>query len=112
MTAQFDKNVLHVINRELDADFDPDSFAHVALWNEEEERVEMHLRSRHAQTVKVRALDLSVDFAAGELMRTEISCKFRRDGLTAELSECGFEVRGWWTDEDRRYALVLAVPSS
>lgn len=112
VTAQFDKNVLHVINRELDADFDPDSFAHVALWNEEEERVEMHLRSRHAQTVKVRALDLSVDFAAGELMRTEISCKFRRDGLTAELSECGFEVRGWWTDEDRRYALVLAVPSS
>jgi dimethylhistidine N-methyltransferase len=112
VTAQFNKNVLNVINRELGADFDPDSFAHVALWNEEEERIEMHLRSQYAQTVKVRALDLSVDFTADELMRTEISCKFRRDGLTAELSDCGLEVRRWWTDEAERFALLLAVPSS
>ncbi|MBR7835004.1 L-histidine N(alpha)-methyltransferase [Actinospica durhamensis] len=111
VTAEFNKNVLHVINRELGADFDPDSFAHVALWNEEEERMEMHLRSRYAQTVKVRALDLSVDFAADELMRTEISCKFRRDGLTAELSDCGLDVRNWWTDEAEQFAVLLAVPS-
>jgi dimethylhistidine N-methyltransferase len=112
VTAQFDKNVLHVINRELGADFDPDSFAHVVLWNEEEERIEMHLRSQYAQTVKVRALDMSVDFAAGELMRTEISCKFRRDGLTAELADCGLRVRRWWTDDAERFALLLASPGS
>lgn len=112
VTAQFNKNVLYVINRELGADFDPDAFAHVALWNEKEERMEMHLRSQHAQTVKVRALDLSVDFAADELMRTEISCKFRRDRLTAELAECGLKVRRWWTDEAERFAVLLAVPSS
>ncbi|WP_034274979.1 L-histidine N(alpha)-methyltransferase [Actinospica robiniae] len=112
VTAEFNKNVLYVINRELGADFDPDSFTHVALWNEEEERIEMHLRSQRAQTVKVRALDLSVDFAADELMRTEISSKFRRDGLTAELADCGLDVRQWRTDKAERFAVLLAVPSA
>ena len=67
---------------------------------------------RRAEPYVDRALDLSVDFAADELMRTEISCKFRRDRLTAELAECGLKVRKWWTDEAERFAVLLAVPSS
>jgi dimethylhistidine N-methyltransferase/ergothioneine biosynthesis protein EgtC len=111
VTAEFNKNVLHVLNRELGADFDPDAFDHVALWNGEHERVEMRLRSRTAQTAKIRDLDLTVDFAPGEDLRTEISCKFRRESLTAELKEGGFTVRHWWTDPAARFALLLAVPN-
>ncbi|WP_237534336.1 L-histidine N(alpha)-methyltransferase [Streptomyces sp. SID3343] len=111
VTAAFDKNVLHVLNRELAADFDPDAFDHRAVWNAAEERIEMHLRSRVTQSVKVRALDLSVDFAKGEDLRTEISVKFRREALTAELDDAGFTVRHWWTDRLARFALLLAVPS-
>ncbi len=80
VTAAFNKNVLTVVNRELGADFDPDAFEHVALWDPEHEWIEMRLRSRVAQTVKIPALDLAVDFAAGEEMRTEVSAKFRQGG--------------------------------
>ncbi|WNI19732.1 L-histidine N(alpha)-methyltransferase [Actinacidiphila sp. ITFR-21] len=111
VTAEFNRNVLHVLNRELGADFDPDAFEHVAVWNTEHERMEMRLRSRTAQTVKVRDLDLSVDFGPGEDLRTEISCKFRRESLTAELKAGGFTVRQWWTDSADRFALLLAVPT-
>lgn len=111
VTADFNKNVLHVLNRELGADFDPGAFDHVALWNADEERVEMRLRSRTAQTVKIPDLDLSLDLAAGEDLRTELSCKFRRESLTAELHEGGFTVRQWWTDQDDRFALLLVVPN-
>jgi dimethylhistidine N-methyltransferase len=111
VTAEFDKNVLHVLNRELGADFDPDAFDHVAVWNAEDERMEMHLRARAAQTVKIPDLDLSVDLAAGEDLRTELSCKFRRESLTAELHAGGFTVRHWWTDDAARFALLLAVPN-
>ncbi|MBM9504858.1 L-histidine N(alpha)-methyltransferase [Streptomyces sp. KK5PA1] len=111
VTAEFNKNVLHVINRELGANFDPEGFDHVALWNTEEERIEMRLRARRAQTVKIPDVDLSVDFAEGEDLRTEISSKFRRESLTAELKEGGFTVRHWWTDSAGRFALLLAVPN-
>ncbi|WP_424636764.1 L-histidine N(alpha)-methyltransferase [Embleya sp. AB8] len=111
ITAAFNKNVLYVLNRELDADFDPDAYDHVALWNAEAERIEMHLRSRVDQTVKIPTLDLSVDFTEGELLRTEISTKFRRESLVAELAAAGFTVRTWWTDPQNRFALLLAVPS-
>ncbi|WP_329140977.1 L-histidine N(alpha)-methyltransferase [Streptomyces sp. NBC_01476] len=111
VTAEFNKNVLHVLNRELGADFDPDRFDHVALWNAEHERIEMHLRSRTAQTAKIPDLDLSVDFDPDELLRTEISCKFRRESLTSELHDGGFTVRHWWTDPADRFALLLAVPN-
>ena len=77
VTAQFNRNVLAVINRELDADFDVDAYQHVARWNTEEERIEMWLRSQRRQRVRVGALDLTVEFAAGEEMLTEVSCKFR-----------------------------------
>ncbi|MGI5439422.1 L-histidine N(alpha)-methyltransferase [Streptomyces shenzhenensis] len=109
VTAEFDKNVLAVVNRELGADFDPDAFDHVALWDAENEWIEMRLRSRTAQTVKVPVLDLAVHFAAGEELRTEVSAKFRRDGVTAELTAAGLEPAHWWTDRAKRFALSLST---
>ncbi|AZM58582.1 MULTISPECIES: L-histidine N(alpha)-methyltransferase [unclassified Streptomyces] len=109
VTAAFNKNVLHVINRELGADFDPDAFAHVALWDARREWIEMRLRSRTAQTVKIPALELAVDFAAGEDLRTEVSAKFRREGVGRELSAAGLELSRWWTDREGRFALSLSV---
>ncbi|MEU3521329.1 L-histidine N(alpha)-methyltransferase [Streptomyces sp. NPDC006654] len=109
VTAEFNKNVLAVVDRELDADFDPDAFDHVALWDAGQEWIEMRLRSRVAQTVKVPALDLAVDFAAGEELRTEVSAKFRRDGVTAELAAAELELTHWWTDSEGRFALSLSV---
>ncbi|MFJ3801262.1 L-histidine N(alpha)-methyltransferase [Streptomyces sp. NPDC090088] len=109
VTAAFNKNVLAVVDRELDADFDPDAFDHVALWDAEQEWIEMRLRSRVAQTVKVPALDLAVDFAAGEELRTEVSAKFRRPGVTAELASAGLELTHWWTDREGRFALSLSM---
>ncbi|MFE9025683.1 L-histidine N(alpha)-methyltransferase [Streptomyces iakyrus] len=109
VTAAFNKNVLTVINRELGADFDPGAFDHVALWDAGHEWIEMRLRSRTAQTVKVPALGLAVDFAAGEEMRTEVSAKFRQEGVRAELSAAGLELAHWWTDDAGRFALSLSV---
>lgn len=109
VTAAFNKNVLTVVNRELGADFDPGAFDHVALWDPESEWIEMRLRARTAQTVKVPALDLAVDFAPGEELYTEISAKFRKEGVRAELSAAGLDLTHWWTDEEGRFALSLSV---
>ncbi len=109
VTAAFNKNVLHVLDRELGADFDPDAFDHVALWDAEREWIEMRLRSRVAQSVKIPALELVVDFAEGEELRTEVSAKFRREGVRAELSAAGLELSRWWTDGEGRFALSLSV---
>ncbi|MHB9855171.1 L-histidine N(alpha)-methyltransferase [Streptomyces krungchingensis] len=109
VTAAFNKNVLSVVNRELEADFDPDAFDHVALWDSEQEWIEMRLRSRAAQTVKIPALDLAVHFARGEELRTEVSAKFREDGVRAELASAGFALTHWWTDAEGRFALSLNV---
>ncbi|QLJ03560.1 L-histidine N(alpha)-methyltransferase [Streptomyces sp. NEAU-sy36] len=109
VTAAFDKNVLNVVNRELGADFDPDAFDHVALWDARSEWIEMRLRSRTAQTVKVPALDLAVEFAAGEELRTEVSAKFRKEGVVRELADAGMELTHWWTDGQERFALSLSV---
>jgi len=109
VTAAFNKNVLAVVNRELGADFDPDAFDHVALWDSEHEWIEMRLRARTAQTVKIPALDLAVDFADGEELRTEISAKFREEGVRAELADAGLELTHWWTDTEGRFALSLSV---
>ncbi|MDH6220762.1 L-histidine N(alpha)-methyltransferase [Streptomyces pseudovenezuelae] len=109
VTAAFDKNVLTVVNRELGADFHADAFDHVALWDAENEWIEMRLRSRTEQTVKIPALDLAVDFGAGEELRTEISAKFRKEGVRAELSTAGLELAHWWTDDEGRFALSLSV---
>lgn len=106
VTAAFNRNVLQVLDRELGADFDPDAFEHVAVWDAENEWIEMRLRARAAQHVTVSALDLAIDFEAGEEMRTEISAKFRRERIEDELRATGYEPTGWWTDGD--FALVLA----
>ncbi|MFI9650408.1 L-histidine N(alpha)-methyltransferase [Streptomyces sp. NPDC052040] len=109
VTAEFNKNVLSVVNRELGADFAPDAFDHVARWDSGLEWIEMRLRSRTAQTVKIPALDLAVDFAAGEELRTEVSAKFREDGVRAELGAAGLELTHWWTDAEGRFALSLST---
>lgn len=110
VTAEFNKNVLVVINRELGADFDTDLFEHVAIWNAEEEWIEMRLRSLAAQEVRIAALDLTVGFAAGEEIRTEISAKFRPAGVVAELASVGLRVTDLWTDPAEDFALSLSVP--
>lgn len=109
VTAAFNRNVLAVVNRELDADFDLDAFAHVAKWNDEQERIEMWLKSVPAQRVHIGALGLTVDFAAGEEMLTEVSCKFRPEGVAAELENAGLRRTHWWTDPAGDFGLSLAV---
>jgi L-histidine N-alpha-methyltransferase len=109
VTARFNRNVLAVVNRELDADFDLESFEHVARWNAEEERIEMWLRASSAQRVRVEALDLTVDFAAGEEMLTEVSCKFRPEGVAEELAAAGLRRTHWWTDPAADFGLSLST---
>ncbi|WP_029117314.1 L-histidine N(alpha)-methyltransferase [Mycobacterium sp. URHB0044] len=109
VTARFNKNVLAVVNRELDADFDLDAFEHVARWNADEERIEMWLRASTPQRVRITELDLTVDFAAGEEMLTEVSCKFRSDGVADELAAAGLRRIEWWTDSAGDFGLSLAV---
>ncbi|MFF0061252.1 L-histidine N(alpha)-methyltransferase [Streptomyces sp. NPDC005279] len=109
VTAAFNKNVLSVIARELGADVDPADFDHVAVWDREQEWIEMRLRARSALTVKIPELDLAVSFAAGEEMRTEVSAKFRQEGVRTELAEAGMELTHWWTDTEDRFALSLAT---
>jgi len=108
VTAEFNRNVLSVLNSRLHADFDPESFAHVALWDAQHEWIEMRLEATRDMTVTVADLDLRVEFARGEQMRTEISAKFRVDGLTAELAAAQFRTEKVWTDPQDRFALVLA----
>ncbi|MGV9422968.1 L-histidine N(alpha)-methyltransferase [Streptomyces sp. NPDC003656] len=109
ITAAFNKNVLSVLDRELGADFDLDAFDHVAVWDARHEWIEMRLRSRTAQTVKLPGVNMVVDFAAGEDLRTEVSAKFRPEGVTAELAAAGLELTHWWTDAKERFALSLSV---
>ena len=109
VTAKFNRNVLAVVNRELDANFDPSAFEHVARWNADEERIEMWLRTSTPQRVRVGDLDLDVDFAAGEEMLTEVSCKFRQEGVAAELAAAGLHCTHWWTDAAGDFGLSLST---
>jgi L-histidine Nalpha-methyltransferase len=111
VTAEFNKNVLAVLNTELGADFDRDAFEHVALWDVAAEWIEMRLRSVAAQTVRLPAIGLTVDFGEDEEMRTEISAKFRRAGVEAELAAAGLTMRAWWTDSAGQFGLSLSVPA-
>jgi L-histidine N-alpha-methyltransferase len=108
VTAKFNRNVLSVINSRLGGNFDPDAFEHVALWNAEQEWIEMRLRANAPQEVYLADLDLHVHFDAGEDLRTEISAKFRPEGITEELAAAGFGVEHLWSDADSRFALILA----
>jgi L-histidine N-alpha-methyltransferase len=98
VTAAFNRNILVRLNRELEGDFDLEGFAHRAVWNEAESRIEMHLESRAAQRVRLAALDMEVDFAAGERMHTESSYKYRTGEAVSLLAEAGFAAAGSWTD--------------
>jgi L-histidine N-alpha-methyltransferase len=109
VTARFNRNVLAVVNRELDADFNVASFDHVARWNGDEERIEMWLRASSPQQITVKALDLTVEFAGGEEMLTEVSCKFRPDGVAQELSRAGLRRTHWWTDPAGDFGLSLSL---
>ncbi len=109
VTARFNRNVLTVVNRELGADFDEAAFDHVAHWNADEERIEMWLRSARAQQVRITALDLDVDFAEGEQMLTEVSCKFRAARVDAELAAAGLRRTHWWTDDAGDFGLSLSA---
>ncbi len=108
VTAEFNRNVLRVLNRELQADFDPDDFEHVALFDEQNEWIEMRLRARREHTTMVHDLDLPVHFDAGEELRTEISAKFTRARLEGDLAAAGLELVRWLTDPDGLFALSLS----
>ena len=110
VTATFNRNVLHVVNRELHADFVPECFEHVARWNDESRWIEMRLRATSAQTVTVADLGLEVRFAPGEELLTEISAKFTRAGVEEELDKAGFVVDAMWEDPAGDFLLTLARP--
>ncbi len=110
VTARFTKNVLDVVNRELNADFPTDEFTHVPRWNAEESRMEAWLRADRDMDVHIRALDMTVPIAAGEEIHTEVSCKFTREGITAELGAVGLGPVAWYTDRAERFGLVVARP--
>ncbi|TML57474.1 MAG: L-histidine N(alpha)-methyltransferase, partial [Actinobacteria bacterium] len=109
VTAAFNRNVLSVLNRELGASFDLTRFEHVARFDTHDEWIEMRLRSTEAQTVPVPALGIEAVFTAGEEMRTEISAKFRPEGVERELDAAGLVLKEWWTDRAGDFALSLSV---
>jgi L-histidine Nalpha-methyltransferase len=109
VTAEFNRNVLTVINRELDADFSPDAFEHIAFYDRDHEWVEMRLRARRAHTVLISGLGLRIAFAAGEELRTEISAKFSRGRLEADFEAAGLALERWYTDPQELFAVSLAA---
>ncbi|GAA0519905.1 histidine N-alpha-methyltransferase [Paractinoplanes deccanensis] len=108
VTADFNRNVLRVINASLGADFDVDAFAHVALWDPINEWIEMRLRATRPMRVTIPTLNLTAHFTDGEEIRTEISAKFRRERVDKELAEAGFTLDQWWTDDESRFGLSLS----
>ncbi|HXW38314.1 MAG TPA: L-histidine N(alpha)-methyltransferase [Acidimicrobiales bacterium] len=110
VTREFNRNLLHVLNRELGADFEAEQFEHVARWNESDSRIEMWLRSSLEQRVRIADLDLELSYGAGEEMLTEISTKFSVAGLEAELGEGGFSVESTWVSSGDEFLLTAARP--
>ncbi|HUO47963.1 MAG TPA: L-histidine N(alpha)-methyltransferase [Acidimicrobiales bacterium] len=109
VTAEFNRNVLHVLNRELDADFDVAAFEHVARWDPQQQWMEMRLRATRAQTVRIDALELEIEFAEGEDIHTEISAKFTKAGFEEELYRAGFVAEVMWEDPEG-FLLTVATP--
>jgi len=110
VTAEFNRNVLRVLNRELSADFPLEDFEHVAFFDRRNEWIEMRLRARRPCAVRVGALGLDVELAAGEEIRTEISAKFTRERVAADYAAAGLRLVGWHVDAQERFALSLAAP--
>lgn len=111
VTAEFNRNVLRVLNSELGADFDVDAFAHRALYDGARRRIEMHLVAKRAQRVRIPGIGI-VAFRAGESIRTEISCKYDRATVRALLEASGWRLDAWLADEDAWFALVTARPAA
>lgn len=110
VTAAFNRNILSVVNRHLNAHFDLNRFGHFAFYNRDESRIEMHLVAREAHSVAIDAIDLAVDFAKGESIRTEISCKYTRAVVEAMLENAGLRLTRWDTDANHFFALSLSAP--
>lgn len=108
VTAEFNRNLLNVLNRELDGNFDPAAFEHLAPWDPDAQWMEMRLRATKPMRVRLAALDLDIEFAQDEEFHTEVSAKFTRPGVAAELDAAGFELTRWFTDEEGRFAVSLA----
>jgi L-histidine N-alpha-methyltransferase len=107
VTAEFNRNLLRHLNRALGADFEPDAFEHVAFWDEARQWIEMRLRASRACRVTIPAAELTVEFDAGEEIRTEISCKYTCQTFRALLPGTGLALGAWFTDPDRLFALAL-----
>ncbi len=108
VTAEFTKNILHVVNRELGADFPVEVFEHVPRWNPTLAGMEAWLRASRAVTVRVVALNMEIEIDSGEMIHTEVSCKFTQQSVVEMLAGTGMVARGWFTDPAGRFALVLA----
>lgn len=108
VTAAFNRNILARINSELDANFDPDAFRHIALWNRRCSRMEMHLESAIAQQVFISALDMDIDFATGERIHTENSYKYNAEMIEVILLESGFKLEQSWHDRKKWFGVHLA----
>jgi L-histidine N-alpha-methyltransferase len=112
VTAAFNLNVLSVLNAELDGDLVPERFEHVAFYDPDADWIEMRVRAREAHVARLRALDLVVPFAAGEEIRTELSCKFTQDSVERMYADAGLELMEWRTDPRGLFAISLAAPLS
>lgn len=110
VTAEFNRNMLHVINRELGANFTPERFDHRAFFDSDNEWIEMRLQAAEDCTVTIEQLGMEVEFAADEELRTEISAKFTQERLTNEYAEAGLRLKQWYSDENSLFALSLAEP--
>jgi L-histidine N-alpha-methyltransferase len=111
VTAEFNRNILRALNAQLGADFDPDAFEHVAFYDAERTWIEMRLRARRAARVSVPAADVTLSLAAGDEIRTEISCKYTRATLEERLDGTGLTLDTWWTDPESLFALALLRPA-
>ena len=112
LTAAFNLNLLNVLNAETDADFDPRGFDHLAAYNVEEARVEMHLVAKTTQNVRVGAIDAALKIEVGEKILTEISRKFTEESLTTMLNEAGYDIEAHFTPDNQYFSLVLARPTA
>ena len=108
VTAEFNRNMLHVINRELDANFPVADFEYVVEWNEDRACVEMGLRASRAMVITLNKLELEISFESGELLHNEVSCKFTRRTTSEALGAAGLALDGWYSDHQHRFALALA----
>jgi L-histidine N-alpha-methyltransferase len=109
VTERFVRNGLTVANSRLDADFEQDRFAFESRWDPDREWMDIGFRARVAHRVRIEELEIELPFATGEQLRVEVSTKFRRERVEAELAAAGLTTAGWWTDEAGDFALLLAT---